>query len=367
MNKTYLVDITTASPPFKVSQKKAGMELIKRIGIRPVISRLIEAAAKHSGIDVRHVILPDVEDNPKKKFFSKNGEDVVPGTQERMNEYEKWSKKLACEAVGNLFKKNQIKNEEIQRLFTISCTGFFAPGLDYFLMEEFKLSPDIKRTNIGFMGCAASITGFNSVLDSLSSLNNESRNALLISIELCSLHLQLEPTRDNILSNMIFADGCAAAYFSNSLGKYKPKLELSDTFTFLFKDSSNYMGWKIGDQGFQMILSPELPKIILDSAAPQLIKILNLKGIDSKKIKHWALHPGGRAILDSLQKGFNLSDEQMIPSRKILRNFGNISSASILFVLREIISNEKIERDDLCCAVAFGPGLTMEAALLKGV
>jgi predicted naringenin-chalcone synthase len=367
MNKTYLIDIATASPPFKVSQKKAGMKLIKRIGIRPVISRLIEAAAKHSGIDKRHVILPDAEDNSKKKFFSKNGEDIIPGTQERMDEYERWSKKLACEAVGSLLMKNGIITEDIQRLFTISCTGFFAPGLDYFLIEEFKLSPEIKRTNIGFMGCAASITGFNSVQESLNSWKNESRNALLISVELCSLHLQTEPSRDNILANMIFADGCAAAYFSNSPDKSIPKLELLETYTFLFNDSSNFMGWKIGDQGFQMILSPELPKIILDSAAPELIKILNSKGINWKNINHWALHPGGRAILDSLQRGFNLNEKQMIPSRKILRNFGNMSSASILYVLKEIITSEKIGKDDLCCAVAFGPGLTMEAALFKGV
>ncbi len=366
MNKTYLIDIATALPPFKVSQNKAGLELIKRIGVRPVISRLIKAAATHSGIDTRHVVLPDAAENPEEKFFSKDGKEIVPGTQERMDEYEKWSKKLACEAVGNLINSNLINAAEISRLITISCTGFFAPGLDYFLIEEFKLSPGIKRTNIGFMGCAASITGFHSVLESLSNSKDEPRNALMVSVELCSLHLQMEPTRDNILSNMIFADGCAAAYFSNSLNSTRIKFELLNTFTFLFKDSSDYMGWRIGNQGFQMILSPELPKIILDSAVPELIKILESNGIDKKRIKYWALHPGGKSILDSLQKGLRLSEEQMIPSRKILRDFGNMSSASILFVLKEILRNEKIEKGDLCCAVAFGPGLTMEAALFRG-
>lgn len=366
MNKVYLIDITTASPPLKVSQKTAGIKLAKRIGERPVIARLIEAAAKHSGINTRHVILPDAEENSSKKLFSRNGKDIIPGTAERMEEYERWSKKLSCEAVGSLLNKNRILNNRIQRMFTISCTGFFAPGLDYFLIEEFQLSPEIKRTNIGFMGCAASITGFNSVLESLKS-SKDSGNALLVSVELCSLHLQMEPTRDNILANMIFSDGCAAAYFSTSPDEGNSKLELTDTYTFLFKDSSDYMGWKIGNNGFQMILSSELPRIILDSAAPQLIKMLGSKGIDYKEIKHWALHPGGRAILDSLEKGFFLNEEQMKPSRKILKNFGNMSSASILYVLKEIISAEKINKDDLCCAVAFGPGLTMEAALFKGV
>ncbi|HVO73711.1 MAG TPA: type III polyketide synthase, partial [Ignavibacteriaceae bacterium] len=328
MKKVYLVDITTASPPFKVSQEKAARELIKRIGTRPVIARLIKAASTHSGIETRLVVLPDAADNPEERFFSKNGKDVVPTTQERMDEYEKWSKKLVYDAVGNLISRNQIETEGIRRLITISCTGFFAPGLDYFLIEGFKLRREIKRTNIGFMGCAASITGFQSVLESLGNSKNESQDALLVSIELCSLHLQLEPTRDNILSNMIFADGCAAACFSNSAVSHGAKLELIDTFVYLFEDSSGYMGWRIKNEGFQMILSPELPKIILESAAPELIKILKSNGIEKEKVKHWALHPGGRAILDSLQKGLKLSDDQMIPSRKILRNYGNMSSSS---------------------------------------
>jgi predicted naringenin-chalcone synthase len=216
------------------------------------------------------------------------------------------------------------------------------------------------------MGCAASITGFQSVIEALNSLKEDGGNALMVSVELCSLHLQMEPTRDNILSNMIFADGCAAAYFSNSISTTAPKLNLLNTFTFLFKESSEYMGWRIGNLGFQMILSPELPKIILDSAASELIKILESNGIEKASIKYWALHPGGRAILDSLQKGLYLSYEQMLPSRNTLMKFGNMSSASILYVLKEIITNEKIQKDDLCCAVAFGPGLTMETAVFKG-
>jgi predicted naringenin-chalcone synthase len=116
-----------------------------------------------------------------------------------------------------------------------------------------------------------------------------------------------------------------------------------------------------------MMLSSELPKIILNSAAPKAKEILTQIGADISKIKHWALHPGGRAILDSLQNGLELSDEQLNPSRKILRNFGNLSSVSILFVLKNIIDNESLQKDDYCCAVAFGPGLTMELVLFRVV
>ena len=115
-----------------------------------------------------------------------------------------------------------------------------------------------------------------------------------------------------------------------------------------------------------MILSQELPKIILEQAMPQLKILLHNMGVKKEEIKYWALHPGGRAILDSMQKGLDLSDEAMIPSRTVLKNYGNMSSSSILFVLKEILDNNKIAKGEYCCAVAFGPGLTMEVALLKG-
>ncbi|HEX9251788.1 MAG TPA: hypothetical protein VF870_06070, partial [Ignavibacteriaceae bacterium] len=197
------------------------------------------------------------------------------------------------------------------------------------------MSPNVKRTNIGFMGCAASLVGINSVWEAMQQQGNE--NILMVSVELCSLHLQTEPTRDNILANMIFADGAAAAYFSKNEMYDNRKLEIQFAESFLFEDSAKFMGWKIGNNGFEMMLSSELPKIILNSAAPRAKEILAEKRIDVSKIKHWALHPGGRAILDSLQNGLELSDEQLKASREVLLKFGNLSSVSILFVLKNIL------------------------------
>ncbi len=361
-----LIDISAANPPFKISQSKAVEELKKRMIGRPAVSRMIDAAAVHSGIESRFIVVQDAEDNSE-KFYSRDGNFITPDTKSRMMEYEKWSKQLAKQAVEKLIKENDFDPANINRLITISCTGFFAPGLDYFLINEFKIPLTVKRTNIGFMGCAASIIGFNSVLESMNSIPESKSNTLLVSVELCSLHLQTEPTRDNILANMIFADGCAAALFSNSsFAKEQSKLKLQSVDSILFEQSADFMGWKIGNSGFEMILSSELPKIIQDAAVPQLRQILKSYGLDIKLIKHWALHPGGRAILDALQNGLNISDELMEPSRKVLRNFGNMSSASILFVLKEILLTRKIYKDEFCCAVAFGPGLTMEVALFQG-
>jgi predicted naringenin-chalcone synthase len=358
-----LIDIVTTSPPYKVTQQKAASELKKRMANESVIERLIDMAAVHSGIESRYIVIPDAEEDTESKFYSKNGSYINPGTQLRMMEYEKWSKKLAGEAVAKIIADNKFNPTAIDRIITISCTGFFAPGLDYYLMNEFNIPFTAKRINIGFMGCAASIIGFNSVFETI----NPDSNTLLVSVELCSLHLQAEPSRDNILANMIFADGCAAALFSKSNETSSTKLEIISTKSILFKNSSDFMGWKIGNFGFEMILSSELPRIILNEAVPSLRNLLLEEGIDPDKVKHWALHPGGRAILDALQKGLNLSEEKMIHSREVLRKYGNMSSASILFVLKEIFNSGNLEKDDLCCAVAFGPGLTMEVALLKGM
>jgi len=365
-----LIDIGTSNPPFKVTQLKATEELKKRMGTRPVISRLIDAASVHSGIESRYVVIPDAENGSHENFYSKNGNPLEPDTRSRMIEFENWSRRLTKEAVEQVLLKNSINAGNIQRLITISCTGFFAPGIDYHLIKEFGIPMNVKRTNIGFMGCAASIIGFNSVLESINSTKDAELNTLLVAVELCSLHLQLEETRDNILANMIFADGCAAVLFSNSDNyKLTAKLELLFVDSILFDNSSELMGWKIGNTGFAMNLSSELPDIILNKAVPSLIKILESHGINSSDIDHWALHPGGRAILDSLQEGLNLSENEMYPSRTVLKNYGNMSSASILFVLKEILygTERNIKKGDLCCAVAFGPGLTMEAALFRGI
>jgi len=358
-----LIEIATASPPYKVDQPVAAAELKKRMVGSPVVGRMIDMAAHHSGIAQRFLVIPDGEEDAEKKFYSSGGGYVVPDTKTRMEEYERWSKTLATRAVEGILSATKTDPNEIERLITISCTGFFAPGLDHYLIERFQIPATVKRTNIGFMGCAASLIGFNSVLESMSAAQSAGSKTLLLSVELCSLHLQTEPTRDNILANMIFADGCAAAMFANDATQ--GGLDLLSTSSYHFRQSSEYMGWKIGNFGFEMILSSDLPKIILTEAVPKLKEILVGQGVRPETIVHWALHPGGRAILDSLQKGMHLTDEQMLPSRTVLNTYGNLSSASILFVLKEILKNSVLKKDDLVCAVAFGPGLTMESALLK--
>ncbi|PIW69940.1 MAG: hypothetical protein COW08_04505 [Ignavibacteriales bacterium CG12_big_fil_rev_8_21_14_0_65_30_8] len=362
-----LICIATSNPPYISKQEKILDELKRRTIDNPSAIRLINSVSQNSEIDKRHFVVSDAAENNDNIFYSKNGDFINPGTRKRLDEYKHWAKTLSKNAVQKLLDKNNIVPNSINRLITVSCTGFFAPGLDYHLINSLGLNTNIKKTNIGFMGCAASVNAINCVKEVLNSSDGNKSNILLISLELCSLHLHTEPTIDNIISNTIFADGCAAAFFSNS-PEYKNniKFNIINTHSVLFEKSEDMMGWEIGDFGFDMKLSHKLPKLILSKAVPELIKILNKENISIGDIKHWVIHPGGKAILDSVQSGLNLSDEDLQPSRNILRNYGNMSSATILFILKEIIETRKINKNELCCIAAFGPGLVMEIALLKG-
>ncbi len=363
MPTPHLIDIATASPPYVVPQSTAATELKRRMGTSPAANRLIDMAAARSGITTRYIVVGDAEPDVQPKFYAVTPDGPQPDTARRMDLYRKWSATLSTDATAALLEKTGTPPASIDRLITISCTGFSAPNFDQQIITRLGLSPCVKRTHIGFMGCAAALIGMNSVLELAHA--PEPHTTLLVSVELCSLHLQAEPTRDNILANMIFADGCAAALFRSN-GSPGGMVRLLHTNSMLFENSEEFMRWDIGNLGFQMVLSPDLPKIIAEKAAPAARQTLSALGVPTEQIRHWALHPGGRAILDALQAGLALSDEQAAPSRAVLDRYGNMSSASILFVMKELLEHTPILPGEKLCAIAFGPGLTMELALFEG-
>jgi predicted naringenin-chalcone synthase len=361
-----ILQVSTASPPYIVPQQRAAEELKRRMGGRPAVARMIDAAAARSGIETRAVVVPDAEPSAGTRFYSTDPAAPAPGTKERMMLYKEWANKLSLSAVTDVLASTGYAASSVNRLITVSCTGFSAPNFDHHLITTLGFSPDVQRTHIGFMGCAAALVGFTSVFQSLLVAEQVARTTLLVSVELCSLHLQTEPTRDNILANMIFADGCGAALFSTS-PDVQAKARLMGTSSHIFPASEQLMGWEIGNTGFEMTLSSELPEIILQQAVPVARQLIGRMGLEPERIRHWALHPGGRAIIDALQNGLHLTDEQTEPSRAVLRQYGNMSSASILFVLKELFSRTRLQKDDWICAIAFGPGLSMELAFLKGI
>ena len=223
------------------------------------------------------------------------------------------------------------------------------------LIQKLGLSPNTRRYNINLMGCYAALTGMRLASEIC---NQPNRTVLLVSVELCTLHFQQKYSDDYLLSNTIFADGAASAIITSE--QKQGQLELMDFESRLLPDSDDEMSWKISPDGFLMTLSSDVPKTISKS--------LNIKQLFDKNptTTDWAIHPGGKQIIDGLEKTLGIATDKNDAPRKVLNEYGNMSSATILFVLKELLANGNKTHDELI-ACAFGPGLTLEAALLAYV
>ena len=346
----YLNDIETAVPPNDIHEKFI-QEAPRFLG-NDRDRKLFRRIARNSGISHRYSVLR-VSSNQGE---IDNDEFYLPGkfvsTETRMKKYQKEALRLAERPVESLLERTAA--ESITHLVVASCTGFYAPGLDIDLMERFRLKPDIERTLIGFMGCYAAMNGLKYAYHIVRS--RPDARVLLVNLELCTLHMQENSTLEEVMPFMIFADGCSAAMLSSR----ESGLSLESFYSLLLPDSRPQMSWKVGDHGFLMHLSREVPKTV-GKILPQVEGSL-LKGRDRKDISLWAVHPGGSGILDAAQKGYALSDLQMEASRKVLSNYGNMSSATIMFVLKELLSSDVAGSG---CAMAFGPGLMLESMLFN--
>ncbi|MCB0078191.1 MAG: type III polyketide synthase [Anaerolineales bacterium] len=248
----------------------------------------------------------------------------------------------------------------ITHLVIVSCTGFLAPGLDFVMAERLGLPSTIGRTVVGFMGCAASFNGLRTAQQIVA--GQPHARVLMISTELCSLHLQPGTRRDDLVSNSIFADGSAAVIVGQPDDQPGDYLLLDSFHTDMKPNTQDQMTWQIRDHGFVLSLSPRIPDHLADVAP------LVLRAVTHEWPEFWAIHPGGRSIVDGIQEVFALSDEDVAATRAVLRDYGNMSSATILFVLAETWRRlATAARSATGVAMAFGPGLTVEMARLSYV
>jgi predicted naringenin-chalcone synthase len=276
-----------------------------------------------------------------------------PATKERMAFYKATAFPLACKALDRL--DIQACKNDITHIVVTTCTGFYAPGLDQDIIRHYGLNNTVERTIVGFMGCQASINAMK--LSHHIVRSDPAATVLILNLELCTLHLQEADDIDQIMSFLIFADGCAASIVSA-----KPVgIEMLSFYSGIMPDSHEEITWHVGDTGFDMILAREVPATISANIANYLPGILN--GNAKEDIAHWAVHPGGRAILDSVRTGLSLSEKSLQSSREVLRQYGNMSSATLMFVLKDIM--EKDASHGVGVALAFGPGLTAESMLFR--
>ena len=280
---------------------------------------------------------------------------AFPSTAKRMQRFEEKAPPLALKAVGGL-KLTDEEKQAVTHVIVTTCTGFAAPGLDLQIVEGLGLKPSVERTVVGFMGCYAAINALKLARHVVRS--EPQSKVLVVSLELCTLHLQETSDLEQVLSFLVFGDGCAAALVTS-----EPEgLELESFHAEMVPTAADQITWTIRDLGFDMYLSGQVPGSIRHALGEGQDRIL--KGAPTEDFDLWAIHPGGRTVLDAVEAAFSLPPKALSASRDVLRRFGNMSSATVLFVLKSMLDAPQ-EKGARGCAMAFGPGLTAETMLFS--
>jgi predicted naringenin-chalcone synthase len=277
-----------------------------------------------------------------------------PSTGARMSRYEAEAPRLAAAAIDRLGLGEAAA--AVTHLIVTSCTGFSAPGIDLEVVQRCRLDASVERTVIGFMGCYAAITALKLARHIVRS--EPSAKVLVVSVELCTLHLQETDDLERLLTFLLFGDGASAALVSaQPVG-----LALDGFNAVLVQEAAKQITWTIRDLGFDMVLSGQVPGTI--DAALRAGAARVLPGMSPDAVALWAVHPGGRTVLDAVEGAFALDQSALAASRAVLRDYGNMSSPSVMFVL-EGLMRAKAPAGARGCAMAFGPGLTAETMLFS--
>jgi predicted naringenin-chalcone synthase len=315
-----------------------------------------------SGISHRFSCISKTEDGSlDPEFFSiaQDGKLLTKSTGSRNKRYQAAARPLFREAGESALKASGVLPENITHVITVSCTGFYAPGPEFHLVKDLNLRPETQRFHLGFMGCFAFFPALK--LASQIVAAKPSSKVLIVCLELCTLHLQMKPDQDVLLSGCVFADGAGSCIVSGEqpAGAH---FELKGMHGHIAPEGEADMAWTIGDEGFDMVLSSYIPDIIAANIGSIVDQTLKNSSVKRDEISYWAIHPGGRSILDKAEKSLSLSQDALAIPRAVLDAYGNMSSATILFVLKSFLENATKEGN--VYAMAFGPGLTIESALL---
>lgn len=359
---TFINHIVTEVPEVSYEQTFVRDFLKKHLGEDRRIGLAIHHIYKNSGIDTRHSVIPDFSDSYKSNglFFDSDSQTLkTPGTAERNEIYKREASKLFTKLAQRIIDETPgINAESITHVVTVSCTGFYAPGPDLDIVSFCKLNPSVERYHIGFMGCYAAFPALRMAKTIVES--NPSAKVLVVAVELCTLHLKFNTDADSLISTSVFADGGAAVLVSgNAECTLNSGFRIGELNTQLVPKGAGDMAWTIGNNGFDMILSSYIPDILSSGIRELLNPILSKTGLNIADVQNWAIHPGGRAILDKISTELELAEESISPSREVLSKFGNMSSATILFVLNAW-RNRATQSEQPVVAMAFGPGLTVE-------
>ena len=362
----YIHGIESAVPENSYPQAQA-CELVQEHATESrAIRRIARSLYRNSGIEKRHSVLDHWKNTGNDTlFFAADGTRLTPPTTRARNDvYTREARRLYVDLARALVEGTPgFTAADVTHVVTISCTGFFAPGPDYHVVRALGLPGSTRRYHVGFMGCYAAFQGLR-MAEAFCRADPDAV-VLVISVELCSLHLQFNEDVDDLIAGSVFADGGAGVLVSARPPASPSALEILSFHTALTAEGEEDMAWTIGDEGFRMKLSTYVPDLIQANLTPVLGDVLGRAGLTPEDIGWWAVHPGGRAIVDKVEETLGLEAEQVEASRAVLRDYGNMSSATVLFVLKALLESGRPDAGDRVCAMAFGPGLTIESGLLR--
>lgn len=365
---TWIHQIETILPEFSFSQEAASAKM-QEWAPDDRTRRIIRVLYRQSGIQRRHSVVTNFDGEEQDGFFQTgpDGTRQSPGTAARNEIFARESRRLSVDLARKVLDNCPgVGPKDVTHVVTVSCTGFYNPGPDYYILRDLGIPLSTQRYHLGFMGCYAAFPALRMAAQFCAA--NPDAVVLIMCLELCSLHIQLTAEEDYLLANSLFADGAGAAIISaREPAPGRSAYRIGDFHSAVVTSGEQDMAWRIGDHGFDIALSSYVPKIIGANVREFIEPALARSGVALGDVATWAVHPGGKAIIDQVQGSLALGPEQVRISREVLRDYGNMSSATILFVLREILRQPSERACDKVCAMAFGPGLTVEMALLEAV
>ncbi|MFB4324123.1 type III polyketide synthase [Priestia sp. BR_2] len=352
-----ILGMGTALPVHSVAQSDIAELIASTLQDRPDLARFARRVFRSCGVETRYTCESNYLDPLEKcRYLNSHDASVIPTTEERMDTYKREALPLGVEAAEKALKDAGMSPDRITHLITVSCTGQYQPGMDVLLIRKLGLSPRVNRLPLIFQGCAAGLKAIQMARDVVSGAPGS--QVLVVCVELCTLHFQPVREREALFAASFFGDGASSCVIGQPEAEHRHYVELGTGYSVLLPDSTEDMTWEVGNTGFDLFLSPRIPKLLGTHLEEELRVLLG----GDKLPELWAIHPGGRGIVDSVQEVMRLTDEQTHYSREILRTAGNLSSVTIMFVLNAMRQKMK-ERNEASTegvAMAFGPGLAAE-------
>lgn len=356
-----IISVSSVNPPFKLQQEE--------------IEKFVETLFTDSFKDIHRLLKVFKTSDIHSRYFVKDLSwfQNVHSFSEKNDEYIYWSTKLGVEAIrqclnNKIFLHREVAIEEIDAIFFISSTGISTPSIEARIMNELPFSSNTKRIPIWGLGCAGGVSGLARAYEYCKAFPKA--KVIVLTIELCSLTFQRnDHSKSNLIGSALFADGVACTLVcgdeaSPPYKKGRTYPMIVDTLSVFMPHSTDVMGWDVKDEGLYVVFSKDIPSIIRNHFKEQVEIILEKNGLSINNIDYFIAHPGGKKVLDAYHDSLNLPEDATNVSRNILRNYGNMSSATVIYVLRKFMM-ENVEENKLGLACALGPGFSSELLLVR--